>query len=151
MGSTYRYTECGLDNVAIEGINVLVDDGDAKSITIPNINGLHRCIAHGIVSKKSGITGKELRYLRTEMGMTQAELAKVVHREPLTISRWERGEDVIDSNAQVLIRVCATENLHLPKRATVQEMSGWAIEPAPTAPLIIDGSDPSNYRLKKAA
>jgi transcriptional regulator with XRE-family HTH domain len=52
------------------------------------------------------MTGKELRFLRTEMGMTQAELAKIVHREPLTISRWERSEDEIDSNAEVLVRVC---------------------------------------------
>src|ERR1043165_8059120 len=149
--STYKYTDCGLDNVSIEGISVLRDDGDEKSVTIPNINGLHRCIAHGIVSKKSGMTGKELRFLRTELGMTQAELAKVVNRESLTISRWERGEDVIDSNAQTLIRECANETLHLPKRSTVEEMSGWAVKPAETPPLVIDGSDPTNYRLKKAA
>jgi DNA-binding transcriptional regulator YiaG len=42
------------------------------------------------------------------MGMTQAQLALVVHREPLTVSRWERGEENIDSNAEALIRVCAT-------------------------------------------
>jgi transcriptional regulator with XRE-family HTH domain len=148
---TYRYTECGLDNVIIEGINVMFDDGDEKTITIPNINGLHQVIAHGIVSKRTGMTGKELRYLRTEMGMTQAQLAKVVHREPLTISRWERGEDNIDSNAEVLIRIHAIENLNLPSRPTVEEFSGWSIESAETPPLVIDGSDPSNYRLKAAA
>jgi DNA-binding transcriptional regulator YiaG len=147
---TYKYTECGLDNVSVEGINVLVDDGNEQNITIPNINGLHRCIAYGIVSKKSGMTGMELRFLRTEMGMTQADLAKVVNCAPLTISRWERGDE-IDTNAQVLIRVSAAEKLHLPKRATVEEMSGWSIKPAETPPLVIDGSDPSNYRLKKAA
>jgi DNA-binding transcriptional regulator YiaG len=118
-----------LDNVTIEGISAFRDDGDADSLTIPNINGLHRCIAHGIVSKKSWMIGKELRFLRTEMGMTQAELGKVLHRQSLTISRWERGEDDIDANADVLIRVSATENLHLPKRATVQEMSGWSSLP----------------------
>ncbi len=49
----YRYAECGLDSVLIEGMDVLVDDGGKKSITIPNINGLHRVIALGIVRKKN--------------------------------------------------------------------------------------------------
>lgn len=109
-----RYTESGLDNILIVGMNTHVDDGGEKSITIPNINGLHRVIALGIVRRKTSISGKELRFLRTEMGMTQAALAQVVHREPLTISRWERGEDAIDSNAETLIRVCATQELGLP-------------------------------------
>ena len=85
------------------------------------------------------------------MGMTQAQLAKVVHREPLTISRWERGEDNMDSNAEAIIRKCATETLNLPTNATMQEIAGWSIASAESPPLVIDGSDPSNYRLKNAA
>jgi len=146
----YRYTECGLDNVLIEGMNVLVDDGGEKAITIPNINALHRVIALGIVRKKNGISGKELRFLRTEMGMTQAELAAMVHREPLAISRWERGEIDIDNNAEVLIRMAAMQHLELPQDATVQEISGWCVPTAKSEPLVIDGSDTSNYQLKAA-
>jgi transcriptional regulator with XRE-family HTH domain len=146
----YRYTECGLDNVLIQGMDVLVEDGGEKSITIQNINGLHRVIALGIVRRKTSISGKELRYL-LEMGMTQAQLAQVVHREPLTVSRWERGEDVIDANAETLIRVCATQELGLPTDTKVSEISGWCVQGAEPPPLVIDGADPSNYRLKKAA
>jgi transcriptional regulator with XRE-family HTH domain len=98
--------------------------------------------------KKTSISGKELRYLRTEMGMTQAQ---VVHREPLTVSRWERGEDNIDSNAEASIRVCATQELGLPTDTKVAEISGWCVQGADPQPLVIDGHDPSNYRLKKAA
>ncbi|MBR0847100.1 helix-turn-helix transcriptional regulator [Bradyrhizobium diazoefficiens] len=147
----YRYTESGLDNVLIEGMAVLVDDGGEKSVTIPNINGLHKVIALGIVRRKTSMSGKELRFLRTEMGMTQAKLAEVVHREPLTISRWERSEDTIDANAEALIRVCATQELGLPTDTKVTEISGWCIQGEAPPPLVIDGTDPSNYRLKKAA
>jgi hypothetical protein len=75
--------------------------------------------------------------------MTQAALAQVVHREPLTISRWERGEDAIGSNAETLIRVCATQELGLPTDTKVTEISGWCIQgdPAPK-PIIIDGTTP---------
>lgn len=145
----YRYTESGLDNIVITGIDVLVADDGEQCVSIPNINGLHKVIAHGIVMRKSGITGKELRFLRTEMGMTQAELAETVAREPLAISRWERGESPMDSNAEAVIRLLAIEKLNLPVER-VENIAGWCAK-KPEAnvqpPLVIDGSDPTNYRL----
>jgi transcriptional regulator with XRE-family HTH domain len=83
--------------------------------------------------------------------MTQAELANMIHREPLTISRWERNETPIDANAETLIRVHAIEVLELPVEAGVDEISGWSIPSAVEEVINIDGSDPSNYRPKRAA
>jgi DNA-binding transcriptional regulator YiaG len=146
----YRYTESGLDNVIIEGAQVLVDDAGEACVTIPNVNGLHKAIAQAIVHRHSAMIGRELRFLRTEMGMTQAELAAFVHREPLAISRWERGENEIDSNAETLIRLHATERLGL-SPVPVAEVAGWCIPTAQTPPLVIDGSNPDNYQPKLAA
>ena len=145
----YRYTESGLNNVIVKGAHILVDDAGERCVTIPNINGLHKAIASGIVYRHSTMTGKELRFLRSEMGMTQAELAAMVHREPLAISRWERAEIPIDSNAEALIRLHAIENLSLEEQATVQQITGWCVPTAKTLPLVIDGSDPSNYHLAR--
>ena len=111
--NSYHYTDCGLDNVMIKGAGVVIDDCGDESICIPNVNGLHKAVAQSIVARKSGINGGELRFLRTEMGLTQPELAALVHREPLAISRWERGEGQIDSNAEALIRLQAIEQLWL--------------------------------------
>lgn len=97
------------------------------------------------------MTGKELRFLRTEMGMTQAELADIVHREPLAISRWERGKSPIDSNAEALIRLYAVEKLALWSGPKVSDVMEWCIPSAETPPLVIDGSDPARYRVKAAA
>ena len=58
-----------------------MDDAGEQVVTIRNVAGLHKAIATAIVMKRANMTGKELRFLRTEMGMTQAELADVVHRE----------------------------------------------------------------------
>lgn len=148
--TAYRYKESGLDNVIIEGAHVLVDDSGEACVTIPNVNGLHKAIACGIVQRRSTMIGRELRFLRTEMGMTQAELAAYVHREPLAISRWERSENEIDANAETLIRLLATEKLGLPAMP-VSEVAGWCVPTAQTPPLVIDGSDPENYRAKIAA
>jgi DNA-binding transcriptional regulator YiaG len=147
---TYRYLECGLDNVFIEGMSARFDDDDEEVVSIPNLPGLHRAIALGICRKKTRMSGLDLRFLRTEMNKTQVELAFFVHREPLAISRWERGEIDIDNNAEVLIRVLASEVLKLPTKATIQEIAGWCIATADSTPLVIDGSNPRNYRLQAA-
>jgi DNA-binding transcriptional regulator YiaG len=146
MTKRYRYTASGLDNVVLVGLSDCVDaEGDA-CVTIPNINGLHRAIATGIVAHRSGISGREMRFLRTEMGMTQAELARVVNREPLAIGRWERGENPIDPNAEALIRLLASDRLHLELAAGVDEVSGRCVPTADPQPIVIDASDPNSYR-----
>ena len=73
-----------------------MDNAGEECIIIRNINGLHRTIAHGIVTRRSSMNGKELRFLRTQLGMTQAQLADMLHREALAVNRWERGECPID-------------------------------------------------------
>lgn len=148
--SVYQYVESGLENVFIEGVSFVTDDAGETCITVPNINGLHKAIASGIVRQKAGMTGREMRFLRTEIGFTQAELALIVHREALAISRWERGEVPIDSNAEALIRLFAAQKLEL-DAIDVKDVSGWCVPSADTPPIVIDGSDPSNYIVKAAA
>ena len=148
----YRYTESGLDNVIIHGVSFIKDDAGEQVVTIHNIAGLHRAIATAIVMKPVIMSGKELRFLRTEMGMTQAELAAIVHREPLAISRWERGEvEQIDTNAETVIRLHAKEMLELKVDATVRNMSEWSVPTAMSPPLEIDGSNPDDYKPLIAA
>lgn len=149
--TSYHYMECGLDNVLIAGVSFVTDDSGDQVLSIPNINGLHRAIAQFIVCRKSGMSGRELRFLRTEMGMTQAELADMIHREPLTISRWERSEGPIDSNAETLIRLHAIDELGLAVEVGVSELSHWSVPGAQEEPISIDGSDPANYRPLLAA
>ncbi len=146
MMKEYRYTASGLDNVVLVGLSECVDDDGDACVTIPNINELHRAIAAGIVTHPNGISGKEMRFLRTEMGMTQAELAKVVSREPLAIGRWERGEHPIDPNAEALIRLLARDRLRLDLNAGVDEISGWCVPTADPQPIRIDASNPDSYR-----
>ncbi len=145
--STYRYTDSGLDNVMIEGVNFVHDDSGEECLMIPNINGLHKTIAYEIIVRRAGMSGRELRFIRTEMGMTQAELATMLHREALAISRWERGECPIDANAETVVRLYAIQALKLPDSPDVREIAGWCVPSAETPPIIIDGSDPSNYKL----
>lgn len=142
----YRYTECGIDYVFIEGMNICVDDAGDETVTIPHVAALHKAIATAIVTKPYSMTGKELRFLRTEMGITQAELALAVNREPLAISRWERGEVAqIDQNAEAIIRLMVVDELQLEIKPSVRELVRWSIPSAKMPELRIDGSKPGIY------
>lgn len=148
----YRYVECGLDNVFIEGIALVVDDAGETVYSIPHITGLHRAIAKSIVSHEHGISPPELRFLRTEMGMTQAELATTLYLDRQAIGRWERGECPIDPRAEALIRAMAVNRLHLDVGLTVEELAARCVPTAEVQMISIDGSDPSDYRpLRRAA
>ena len=96
----YHYTECGLPDVWIEGWHV-EDDAAEETIRIPKVRSLHRLISKEIVTSAGTLTGPELRYLRAEMGLTQTQLGELVHRERLTVSRWERGESTLDGDTEI--------------------------------------------------
>lgn len=141
----YRYDECGLDNVVLVGLEVCEDDVGESSITIRNIAGLHREIVRGIATKKTGITGRELRFVRTELGFTQAELANAVSKDVQTVGRWERGEFPIDPTAETLIRVMALQHVESTLPA-VEDMASWSVASSGEPPILIDASDPDNWK-----
>ncbi|HCP81790.1 MAG TPA: transcriptional regulator [Octadecabacter sp.] len=147
--SAYHYTECGLNNVFIEGLAPVTDvDGD-EVIEIPAINALHCAIAEGIVKHEKGISGDELRFLRSEMGYTQAELATIVHVDKQTIGRWERGEFSIEGTAETVIRRLAVEKLVLPYEEGLEKLARSSVSTAETQPINIKAQNGS-YQLQAA-
>ncbi len=109
---THHYKECGLPDIWIKCLRTK-DDAGRKTITIPNIRSLHKLIARKLVMSDGALTGPELKFLRTEMGMTRVQMAELVHREPSTVSRWEREEDKLDGAIEALIRIGASKKLGL--------------------------------------
>lgn len=147
---SYHYTECGLESVVIEGLDQVRDHAGDDTLTIPAIGRLHRVIAEGIVMLPSKMSGKELRFLRTEMGLTQEKLADVLKVTLLTVSRWEREESPIKDTAEMLIRLMAVEHLELNVKLDVDSVSAKVTRAARTSPIRIDGSNPSQYQLMAA-
>jgi DNA-binding transcriptional regulator YiaG len=135
--TSHHYTECGLQNVFIDGLEIVVDDEGDEIITIPAVNELHKVIALGIVSHEHGISGDELRFLRTEMGYTQAELAGLVHHDKQSIGRWERAEFDIDGSAETIIRRLAIEKLNLNADQGMDELSRRSVPTVKTQPINI--------------
>jgi len=141
----YRYEECGLDNVILVGLETCEDDDGATVVTIRHINVLHRAIVQAIANKQSGITGREIRFVRGELGLTQAELAHCIGKDAQTVARWEKGKSPVDQTADTVIRMLALEHVD-GIRPSVKEMASWSVASSAEPPILIDASDQENWR-----
>ena len=54
------------------------------------VDDLHRLLAMQLVKKPGRLTGKELRFLRVQMGLSQSGLAKLQGVSENAVSLWER-------------------------------------------------------------
>jgi len=105
VAAKYHYTECGLDNIWLLGGFDWVDLPAGRHLKIHNIDGLHRAIGKVLVDKKGTLIGKELRFLRHELLLSQLQLAQLLQVTEQTIHRWESGKSAIPKPAETLIRL----------------------------------------------
>jgi len=104
----YHYTECGLDYVYLLGGYELSDG----QVAINNIDGLHQAIGRFIITNRKNLSGKEVRFLRIEMGMSQDTLAKLLDVSEQTIHRWESGKTSdVPKPAEALVRLLYREQI----------------------------------------
>ncbi len=144
----YRYDECGLDNVILVGLEACEDDEGSLVVTIQHVNVLHRAIVKAIATKPSGITGREVRFIRTELGLTQAEFAARINKDAQTVARWEKGKNPVDPTADTVIRVLALEHVGekegLP---SIKELASWAVGSSAEPPIRIDATDQETWPM----
>lgn len=141
----YRYDECGLDNVVLKDLPVCLDDDGDEVVTIPNVNLLHKTLVAQVAGKTTGLLPKEIRFLRTEMGVTQAQLGDMVGRDAQTVGRWERGETQIEKAHEMILRAAALEHCEMAV-ASMLELAQRTMPAVGDRPYLIDASDPSHYR-----
>ena len=105
----YRYTESGLSNVILQGIEVADCPKCANSdVIIPRTAKVHRAIAHALVAgNPARLTGEQFRFLRKHLGLSGDQLGSYLHTDKTKISKWERGEDQIGPATDRLFRLLA--------------------------------------------
>jgi putative transcriptional regulator len=101
----HLYRESGLDNVYLDGIEICKCPCGEKVVTIPVVTELHNLIALEILQKKSPLNGKEIRFLRKNLGLTAIKLAEIMGVANETISRWETGVQPINEARDRLLRL----------------------------------------------
>ena len=104
----FSYVSCGLSNVYLKGIHFhkcLNKECGEEEVAIPNIEELHELLAQNIASQKNILRPEEIRYLRTHLGFSGADFAKVIGVTPETVSRWEKGTVNMKEASDRLLRV----------------------------------------------
>lgn len=86
----YQYKECGLDNIYLVNGFTERETSRGKTVSIDNIEGLHRAIGDWLARHKKVLDGREARFLRVEMGLSQAMLALLLGKDEQSIARWEK-------------------------------------------------------------
>lgn len=108
--TSYHYKECGLENVYLIGGVSVRETPRGKSITIEDVEELHKVIAESLLSEKKRLNGRELRFLRHELNLTQEALAALLGTDHQSVARWEKGQYKVPGPADRLIRFLYRES-----------------------------------------
>lgn len=100
-----HYRDCGLENIyLLNGFDKEEHEGE-EFLSISDVDGLHRAIGMHIVLHRKAPSGKEIRFLRNEMDMSQAGLADILGVSDQSVARWEKGETEAPGPAVLALRL----------------------------------------------
>lgn len=107
----YRYTESGLSNVVLQGVEVAQCDACGKvDVILPHMEKIHWAIARALTAENPArMTGEQLRFLRKHIEFSGEKLASHLGTDRTKISKWERGEDPIGKFTDRLVRLLVAE------------------------------------------
>jgi DNA-binding transcriptional regulator YiaG len=119
--SPYHYTLCGLDDIYLVSGYEREDTEYGSGVVIQHMDELHRAIGDSIAKFKKTLDPKEVRFLRHEMDLTQAELGDLLRVTDQTVARWEKGEVPIPGPADLLVRAFYLD--HAEQRVDVRKLA----------------------------
>jgi DNA-binding transcriptional regulator YiaG len=90
MSKYFHYTACGLDNVWLANGFKFKSTRHGNAVAVNDVEGLHQLIAITLIDKPGRLTGKEFRFLRTQLGLSQEALATMLGFTENSVSLWER-------------------------------------------------------------
>jgi putative transcriptional regulator len=110
---SYHYTDCGLDNVWLCNGFAEINTPYGKATSVHGLEKLHRVIGDVIISLPKHLNGAELRFIRTEMELTQKNLAGIIGSDEQAVRRWEKARNKpMNGSADFLLRALFREYLH---------------------------------------
>ena len=121
MNNSYHYTECGLSNIHLLNGFKFIETPRGKSVSINDIDGLHKAIGLSLVTSKKDLSGEEIRFLRNELLMSQSSLARLLGVSEQAIRRWENGKADIPKPSESLLRLLYSE--HVLDKGEISRMS----------------------------
>ncbi len=108
----FHYTSCGLSNVHLRNGYEEIDTPYGKAVSIHDVEGLHRAIGlHMIRNNPDHLNPEEIRFLRKEMDLPQANLAHLLDVNESSVRNWENGRNAIPGPADRMLRTLYAEKV----------------------------------------
>lgn len=109
----YRYRECGLDFVYLANGYEIHETDYGTGVAIEAADSLDRAIAAALLRSTKRLSGQCVRFLRSQMDLTQKELADRVGTRRVTVARWEaKPHTPIPGAADRVLRVVYAGHLN---------------------------------------
>jgi len=106
----HYYKESGLDNVLLTNIPFYSCACGKRFPIIPKVLDLHGLISVLIIKNPKPLCGKELRFLRKELGLKAKDFSNLLGVSKVTFSRWENEKEDIGITSDKLIRLIFIQN-----------------------------------------
>ncbi|MDP2599904.1 MAG: YgiT-type zinc finger protein [Deltaproteobacteria bacterium] len=149
QATTVKYKQSGLDNVTLQGVEYYkCDQCGEEYFGFGDQEKLNAIIARVLIFKKDPLNGKELRFLRTYLGLSSAMFAMRVGLTKETVSRFENNKFPISKTLDVLVRSLVANKL--PDR-DYDFHDWWMRQQGKKVKRIILNTDKNGWRLKEAA
>lgn len=116
----YHYTESGLHNIYLVNGFKHHKTAYGKGVAFDNIEGLHREIGRHLCDYRPRLTGPEFRFLRHELDLSQAALAKLLGNNEQAVALWEKGKVKVPVWADRLMRALYRE--HMGENVQIRKM-----------------------------
>jgi len=116
------YNDCGLDDVYLLGGYERIETPYGAGIVVKDLDDLHNAITLYLVSEKKVLSGKELRFLRKQLNLTQAELGRRLRLSDQQVARWEKEQCEISGPADLLLRLLCAKHLGVNVDAALDQM-----------------------------
>lgn len=116
----YRYKGCGLDDVYLASGYDLEETPYGSGVTIKNLESLHVQIGLHLIKHRKKLVGKEIRFLRHQMDLTQSELARLLGCDSQQVARYEKDQNKLTGPADRMIRILFEE--HVAEVGSIRDM-----------------------------
>lgn len=104
-----KYKESGLRNVWLQNGYTVKKTPYGKAVAIQDVEGLNHLLAK-MIAQKPRLTGAEFRFLRKELDLSQAALARMFGCDAQTIALWEKNKVRLPRLADRMMRLIYREH-----------------------------------------
>lgn len=110
-GELLHYRESGLDNVYLANGWRWEETPIGRFLEIKDDRALFAALARHIIEQPYQPSGKELRYLRVYLDLSQAELGKLLGLSDQQVARWEKETSKIEPAVFRLLSLLVRERI----------------------------------------